>query len=216
MRMAKSGLSLVAAAAIAGTIHAAEPGLAERGEQVAAACVACHQADGSGRHVAGGESWPRMAGLNADYLYRQLVDFKSGTRQSASMQAFASMLDDEQMRDVAAYYAAMPATSGQGGEEADEAALALGEKLALRGDWDRYIPPCSDCHGPDNLGVGEAFPAIAGQNAGYIADQIRAWKAQRRSNDPIDLMAAIAERMNEDDIAAVSVWLARQPSTSQQ
>lgn len=216
MPMTGKWLVMLTSGAAAVAVHAAEPGSVERGEKVAVACVACHQADGSGRNVPGGESWPRMAGLNADYLYHQLVSFKDGTRESATMRAFSGMLDDQQMRDVAAYYAAMPATAGQGGEEADEATLALGEKLATRGDWERYIPPCAGCHGPDNLGAGSAFPAIAGQNSGYIADQIRAWKAQRRNNDPVNLMAAIAERLDDRDIEAVSAWLARQPSSAKQ
>ena len=216
MNMTRGWAALLLTGVAAATVHAAEPGSAERGEKVAAACVACHQADGSGRNMSGGESWPRMAGLDADYLYRQLVAVKNGTRQSPTMQGFVGMLDDQQMRDVAAYYAAMPPTAGQGGEGADEAMLTHGEKLATRGDWDRYIPPCAGCHGPDNLGVGSAFPAIAGQNAGYIADQIRAWKTQRRNNDPVNLMAAVAERLDDRDIEAVSAWLARQPSSAKQ
>ena len=201
---------------VAVAAHAADSGSAERGEEIAVTCVACHQADGSGANVPGGESWPRMAGLNADYLYKQLQSFKDGSRESATMQAFAGMLNEQQMRDISAYYAEMPPTPGKGGEEADDATLALGEKLATRGDWERYIPPCAGCHGPDNLGVGNSFPAIAGQNAGYIADQIRAWQAQRRNNDPLNLMAAIAERMDDRQIEAVSAWLARQPSSAQQ
>ncbi|WP_218563890.1 c-type cytochrome [Marinospirillum perlucidum] len=187
-------------------------GDAQRGEAAAAVCSACHQADGSGQNIPDGESWPRLAGMNADYLYKQVKDFQAGTRVNASMQPFAQMLTDQQLRDVAVYYSQLPVTPAAGGETASEEDLAWGEKLATRGDWERYIVPCSSCHGPGNQGAGQHFPGIAGQHAGYLAQQLRAWQNGDRDNDPQHLMAAIAERMNERDIQAVSAWLAQQPA----
>lgn len=187
-------------------------GDAKAGEQAAAVCVACHQTDGSGMNVPGGESWPALAGLNAEYLYKQLVDVKAGTRQSPSMVPFVNMLDDQQFKDLSVYYSELPATAGKFDPEATEEELAHGEKLATAGDWERYIVPCSSCHGPDNLGAGDVFPRLAGQQAGYISDQLYAWQSGKRDNDPQHLMLAIAERMNDEDIRAVSQWLARQPA----
>lgn len=77
-------------------------------------CTACHQADGSGKNVPGGESWPRLAGLDAAYIAKQLHDYQSGERSNASMMPFANMLDEQQIADVAAYYASLPATQGAG------------------------------------------------------------------------------------------------------
>lgn len=182
------------------------------GQQAAAVCSSCHQPDGSGMNIAAGQSWPRLAGLDAAYLYKQLQDIKNGSRQSPVMMPFVNTLNDQQMRDVSVYYSQLPTTPGQGGEKASAEELAHGEKLATAGDWERYIVPCQSCHGPDNLGAGEHFPAIAGQHAGYIADQLRAWKNGTRDNDPLHLMAAIAERLDEKDIRAVSLWLSRQPA----
>lgn len=187
-------------------------GDAKAGEQTAAVCVACHQPDGSGMNIPGGESWPSLAGIDANYLYKQLSDIKAGTRQSPSMMPFASMLSEQQAKDVAVFYSQMPAVPGKGGAEATEEMLAHGKKLATEGDWDRYIVPCSTCHGPDNLGAGESFPKLAGQHAGYISDQLKAWQSGKRDNDPQHLMLAIAERLNDEDIRAVSEWLARQPA----
>jgi len=192
----------------------AREGDAERGEMAAGTCVACHQADGSGMNVPGGESWPRLAGLDADYIAKQLHDFKEGRRQNATMLPFANMLDDQQIVDVAAYYSQMPVTEAQGGESADEALLVRGEQLAMRGDWDEYIVSCKSCHGPGNEGVGGTFPGIASQHAGYIESQLHAWQAGERDNDPQNLMGAIAKRMSDDDIRAVSVWLANQSVVS--
>lgn len=182
----------------------------ERGAAAAAVCMACHQSDGSGMNIPGGESWPRLAGLDAGYLAKQLQDYKSGKRINASMMPFATMLNDQQIQDVAAYYASLPATAASGGDNADEAMLKRGNQLAERGDWSDYIVSCKSCHGPDNQGAGAVFPGIAGQHAGYIEAQLKAWQTGNRQNDPQDLMGAIARRMSDDDIRAVAAWLANQ------
>ncbi|PSF09489.1 c-type cytochrome [Marinobacter halophilus] len=214
--MKKLPVTLAALGLIAcsGFALAAPEGDAERGAASAAVCSACHQADGSGMNIAGGESWPRLAGLDANYIAKQLHDYKSGSRVNASMMPFANMLNDQQIADVAAHYASLPATEGKGGESADEATLKRGKQLAERGDWSNYIVSCKSCHGPDNQGAGDAFPGIAGQHAGYIKAQLTAWKAGNRRNDPQDLMGTIARRMSDDDIHAVAVWLAIQNPTA--
>ncbi|MCL7943701.1 c-type cytochrome [Marinobacter sp. ATCH36] len=189
-------------------------GDAERGAAAAGVCAACHQADGSGKNVPGGESWPRLAGLDAAYIAKQLHDYQSGERSNASMMPFANMLNEQQIADVAAYYASLAATQGSGGEGADETTLKRGKQLAERGDWSSYVVSCKSCHGPGNQGAGEVFPGIAGQHAGYIETQLQAWKAGARENDTQDLMGSIARRMSDDDIHAVSVWLARQNSAA--
>lgn len=193
------------------SVHALE-GDAKAGEQAAAVCSACHQPNGAGMNLPGGESWPSLAGINADYLHKQLNDIKAGTRQSAAMMPFVGMLNEQQMKDVSVYYSQLPAVQGQNDAAATEEELAHGEKLAMHGDWDRYIVSCVKCHGPDNQGAGNSFPRLAGQHAGYIADQLHAWQAGKRDNDPQHLMVAIAERMNDKDIRAVSQWLSRQPA----
>ncbi len=205
-------LSLLLGACIIASTSVAQEGDAERGEAASATCVACHQANGGGMNISGGESWPRLAGLNSNYIAKQLHDFKAGDRQNATMVTFANMLDDQQIADVAAYYSQLPATPGQGGDNADEALLARGEQLAERGDWNAYIVSCKSCHGPGGQGVGETFPGIAGQHAGYISAQLNAWKSDTRGNDPQNLMGAIAKRMSEEDIQAVSAWYATQPA----
>lgn len=204
------GISLVTGGVLA------QQGDAERGKAAAATCTACHQADGSGMNVPNGESWPRLAGLNADYIAKQLHDFKAGQRQNATMMTFANMLDDQQIADFAEYYSQMPVAPGQGGDEADEALLARGQQLAERGDWNAYIVSCQSCHGPGGTGVGSTFPGVASQHAGYISAQLTAWKNETRSNDPQNLMGAIAKRMSDNDIQAVSAWYATQPGSEEQ
>ncbi|HLR77630.1 MAG TPA: c-type cytochrome [Burkholderiaceae bacterium] len=190
-------------------VHADADAAIARGQAAAAVCVACHQADGNGMESV--SSWPRLAGLSPVYLANQLHAFKSGARTNAEMKPFADMLNDQQIADVAAYYASLPAKGPDADPDVDPAVLEAGRKLALHGDWDRYIVPCISCHGPGNQGVGHAFPDIAGQHAGYIASQLRAWRDGERQGDPLDLMKAIATRMTDADIDAVSAWLSTQP-----
>lgn len=180
----------------------------ERGKQAAAMCSACHQADGNGMNIAN-EAWPRLAGLNAEYLAHQLHSFKDGTRKNTTMTPFANMLDDEKIRDVANYYASLPAKKSTSAST-DAALLKRGKLIAQTGDWDHYIPPCSACHGENNQGNGTHFPALAGQHPDYIAQQIKAWQNGTRANDPQQLMASIAKRLSDADITAVSAWLATQ------
>lgn len=209
-------LSLVITTGMLAGIAIAQDGDVERGQAAAATCMACHQANGSGMNIPGGESWPRLAGLEANYIAKQLHDFKEGRRQSATMAPFANMLNDQQILDVSAFYSQLPITASQGGEEADEVLLSRGEQLANQGDWNAYIVSCKSCHGPGGQGVGEVFPGIASQHAGYIRDQLTAWKQGVRSNDPQNLMGAIAQRMSEEDIQAVSAWYATQSAMAEE
>ena len=210
--LAAVGLSSAMSAAVATELDAEA---IERGKAASTTCIACHQADGSGMNIPGGESWPRLAGLDRDYLVAQLKAFKDGSRNNASMLAFATMLNDEQMVDVASYYASLPVPKIEA-PEVDEDLLKHGEKLATQGDWSRYIVACASCHGPGSQGNGSTFPALAGQHPGYIAQQITAWKEETRQNDPQNLMASIAKRMDDRDVEAVSAWLAAQPVKGQE
>lgn len=213
----KRGLALIAAGLISmAPLTAQSSTQAERGKAAAMVCVACHQADGNGLESAGASSWPRLAGLDAVYLASQMRAFKSGERTNAEMRPFAQMLNDEQIDDIAVYYSTLPAKAPEATVAVSDDVLAAGKKLALQGDWDRYIVSCVSCHGPGNQGVGSTFPDIAGQHPGYIANQLTDWREGKRSGDPLGLMKVIAERMTDADITAVSAWLGTQPPASGQ
>ena len=158
--------------ALNGWAVAATAGDASRGAEAAATCVACHQPDGSGKNNEQGEAWPRLAGLNAEYIAKQLHDFQSGARENATMKSFANMLSDQQIQDVARYYSEMTPSHDDGSTEAGEAVLQRGQKLAQRGDWSAYIVSCKSCHGPDNQGAGTVFPGIAGKSVGLHQQEV--------------------------------------------
>lgn len=208
------GLALLLAAATPALALAQEPsGDAARGEASATVCVACHQADGMGMNNPGAESWPRLAGLPAEYIDKQLHDIKAGKRENVTMMPFATMLDDQQIADVAAYYSAMTPwpelpTAYHAADPNDDA-----EWLAERGDWaqDRIIPACSQCHGPNGQGVGANFPPLAGQDADYLKAQLHAWREGTRHNDPEELMVGIANRLDEEQIEMIAEYYATLP-----
>ncbi|MCH8500498.1 MAG: cytochrome c4 [Aliidiomarina sp.] len=181
--------------------------LAARGDGSGAPCMACHAIDGTGNAFAG---FPSLAGLDAGYLLKQMRDYNSGARVSAVMQPNVDGYSDEELVHLAAYFASLP-PAPPASPTVSEDVLALGKKLAERGAWDQYIPPCSSCHGPDNQGVGTDFPAIAGQHANYIAQEIRAWRDGKRSNDTVQLMTGISERLTDEQIDAVAAYLSTLP-----
>ncbi|WP_350612824.1 c-type cytochrome [Pseudomonas sp. HY7a-MNA-CIBAN-0227] len=190
-----------------GSAHALEGKkvFAEGGVQPgAAACMACHGADGLGLAAAG---FPRLAGLPAAYLRKQLDDFRSGARSSPVMQSLAKALTEEEIAAVTQTLAAMPtpavATAHRSATPGSPA-----EKLALQGAWDRQIPACVSCHGPSGVGVGEAFPPLAGQSAAYLAGQLNAWQSGARHNDPNDLMGHIAKSLTAEEVQGVATYFA--------
>lgn len=184
--------------------------LAQQGNDSGAiACVSCHGEDGSGQGPAG---WPRLAGMNADYLVKQLEDIAEGERDNATMNPIASGLSAEERRAVAEYYADMERPEEAPRTDAFEDTLAEGEAIAKQGLWRKGVPSCIACHGPGGDGVGADFPALSGQHATYIENQIKAWQDGSRHNDPNELMASVADRLTEDEIKAVAAWFAAQPA----
>ncbi|CUB00850.1 c-type cytochrome [Thiomonas bhubaneswarensis] len=173
----------------------------------AASCVACHGADGMGNAAAG---YPRLAGLPAKYIADQLRYFADGTRNNAIMSGMAKPLSQAQIGVLATYYAGLK-PSGKPAPMPAGAAASEGERLALRGDWDKGIPACIRCHGPGAVGVGENFPPLVGQSAAYIEAQIKAWKDGSRRGDPLGMMHTVALRMSDAQTQDVAQWLAAQP-----
>jgi cytochrome c553 len=145
--------------------------------------------------------------LSADYMQKQLGDYLSGDRANPIMQPIAAALTPEEVEAVTTMLASKPAPEVKRIGRAAEA-QTLGAILALRGAWERNIPECVACHGPSGVGVGEAFPPLAGQSAQYLSSQLNAWRQGTRKNDPNDLMGHIARKLTDDEIKAVSAYFA--------
>lgn len=169
-------------------------------------CQSCHGADGGGQAAAG---FPRLAGLDAAYLGKQLDDYAEGRRADAVMQPIARALSAEERDAVASYYAQLPVPKRPA--VPGPAAGGVGERLATRGRWSDEVPACEQCHGPGGVGVGAHFPPLAGQPAAYIEAQLKAWQQGTRRNDPLQLMQHLSRKLSGQDIAAVAQWFAAQP-----
>ena len=165
-------------------------------------CTTCHGANGMG-DAAGG--FPRLAGLNAEYLSKQLRDFSAGTRNNAVMQPIAKALNAQEVLEVSNFYAVQDPKSTPA--KIDAKLLEQGTHLALLGNWEKMVPACIQCHGSGAHGVGTTFPALAGQHASYIEAQIKSWKNGTRKNDQNGLMKGIASRLSEGEAKAVAAYL---------
>ncbi|WP_095153787.1 cytochrome c [Pseudomonas sp. Irchel 3E13] len=170
----------------------------------AMACQSCHGPDGLGMAAAG---FPRLAGLPAGYLSKQLQDFRDGTRKNPIMEPLAKALADEEIAAVSKSLAAMPAPATPEVRRQQMASSPV-EQLALYGDWDRQIPGCVQCHGPGGVGVGEHFPPLSHQPAAYLTAQLNAWRDGSRHNDPNQLMVGVAKAMTDEEIKAIADYFA--------
>lgn len=173
--------------------------------QGATACVGCHLENGAGESKA---PFPRLAGMNAEYLGKQLHDYREGRRDNPTVLPIVAALTEAEIKAVSAYIATLssPSTVVPPPTEVDRKLLEAGRQLAEQGNWDRDIPACNACHGPGGKGVGPHFPPLAAQHPRYLIAQISAWKFGSRRNDPNDLMKAVADRLNDDEIRAVSAY----------
>lgn len=167
------------------------------------ACATCHGDHGQGNDGAG---IPRLAGLNADYLQRQLQAFADARRQNPLMTPVAKALMPAEIVAVSEYYAALPppAQPARNGSPPSD----RGQIIARRGIWQKAMPGCEQCHGPDGIGIGVTFPALAGQSATYIANQLHDWVQVQRPAGPLGLMPAIARKLSDAEIDAVSAYFA--------
>jgi cytochrome c553 len=216
-RAMRQGLYGRAALLVAILTGACSLASAETGEQIAKsgnaagapACVTCHGPAGQGQGAAG---FPRLAGMNAGYLVAQLRSFQDGTRANPVMGPVAKLLSPGDAKALATYYATLPAIDATGDAAASAPAIAAGETLAKNGDWKNGVPACAQCHGAAGLGVGAAFPQIAGQSMVYLSNQLQAWQTGTRKNDPMGLMHGIALKLLATDVSAVAAYYAGLPS----
>lgn len=185
--------------AIAGPVAA--QGNASAGQAKSMVCAGCHGADGNSFNP----EWPSLAGQHAVYIAKQLSDFKAGDRSNPLMSGQAMGLSDEDMQDLAAYFASLKAKpTGKASAEKVE----LGEALYRGGNTASGVTACAACHGPAGSGNAPAkFPALAGQHAAYTTAQIKAFRSGERANDLNGMMGDIAKKMTDAEIEAVSQYI---------
>lgn len=191
-------------ALLATTVSAQEAaqGSAEAGQTKAATCAACHGLDGNSVTP----DWPVLAGQHPNYIVRQINAFKNGDRTNVTMKPFADMLSEQDVLDVAAYFASQtPAPKG-----ADPALVGLGQQIYRGGLPDRGVAACIACHGPAGDGNPlAAYPRIAGQHAAYVTSTLKAYAAgERRSDTDLNqMMRNTAALLREDEMRALASYV---------
>ena len=191
--------TVVLCAAFSFNALAADPAA---GKAKAALCVACHGPAGNSVNP----EWPKLAGQNAKYTAKQIRDFLKGeTRSDELMAPMIAALTDEDIEDIAAYYAGQTSTGGFVSQELH----ALGERIYRGGNLESGVPACIACHGPRGAGNAPAgFPRLAGQHAVYTAKQIEDWRNGLRTNDPNGMMADAVRYLTPIETRAVSEYIA--------
>lgn len=197
--MNKIIVSLLLALGLAGAVQAA--GDPAAGQAKAVVCGACHGADGNSALA----NFPKLAGQGERYLLKQMQDIKSGARPVVEMTGMLEPLSEQDMADVAAYFASQTMSVGA----ADAALVERGQALFRGGKLAEGMPACTGCHSPDGSGIATAgYPHLGGQHAGYVAKQLTAFREGERSNDGDSMiMRDIAAKLSNKDIDAISSYV---------
>ena len=172
-------------------------------------CTACHGKEG---RASSEGYYPRIAGKPEGYLYNQLQNFKEGRRNSNAMVYLVAHLPDAYLKDIAQYFSSqdIPYPPPQN-LPVDASTYQRGYQLVSRGDPSRKIPACNSCHGELLTGMNPSVPGLLGLPRDYLNAQLGAWvNGSRRAKSP-DCMASIAKQLNDQDISAVTGFLALQP-----
>lgn len=185
-------------------------GDASAGKELTAVCAACHGADGNSPAA----SFPIIAGQGERYLLKQLRDVKAGARVIGQMTGLLDNLSDQQLADMAAYYASQVSDIG----EADPDLFALGQQLYKAGNAATGVPACIGCHAANGKGNAIAgFPALGGQYADYTVSQLRKFQNGYRASAPAEdarmndgdgaMMRTIAHNLKDFEIEALASYI---------
>lgn len=198
--MNKTWIAALLVTTFASLPTAASAGDPEAGAQKALVCGACHGMDGNSINP----EWPNLAGQHASYTAKQLQLFKDGVRNNVIMMPNAMLLTEEDMADLAAYFARQQPA----GLEADPSNAAAGQQLYRAGDPARGLPACIACHGPAGKGNAPAlYPALRAQHSLYTYLQLRAYATGERVPAGNDMMQTIAAKMTDEEMRAVASYL---------
>ena len=172
------------------TLQFVKNGNVDRGKALAQPCAGCHNAQ---------SEYPKLDGQLATYLYRQLHDYKNGTRKDEVMAGMVQALSDQDLADLAVWYGKQTPMAGSGGGDDPTG-------IAHTGDGPRMEPPCAVCHGGDGQGERVDTPRLAGQKAAYLEKTLLAYKNGARANDIYHRMRLIAEKLSEAEIKQLATY----------
>ncbi len=162
-------------------------------------CVKCHSENG----ISDDTDNPTIAGMSATYIFKQLMDYKNGSRTERSMKKAVKKLNEQDMADLAAHYSA---------QTPDVAAYATDAVPVLvhKGDPKRMIRACNSCHGQNGEGGMYDMPSLVGQRKGYFVTTIEEFQEDERSNDIYWRMRDIAKELTEEEIEQLANYYSAQ------
>ena len=197
--MNKVLVTLLLTLGITGMAQAA--GDAKAGQAKAAMCGACHGADGN----SAAPNFPKLAGQGERYLLKQMNDIKSGNRNILEMTGLLTNMSEQDMADIAAYFASQNMSVGA----ADPALVKAGEALFRGGKLAEGMPACTGCHSPNGAGLAAAgYPKLGGQHAQYVSKQLTDFREGNRTNDGDSMMMrSVAAKLSNKDIQAISSYI---------
>lgn len=172
----------------------------EAGKVKSALCAGCHGIDGNSLNG----MWPILAGQHASYLVKQMKNFKSAERTDPVMQGMVAALSEEDMQDIAAYFASQKIKP----VAFDKALLEAGENIYRGGIAEISVAACMACHSPGGGGnEPAAFPSLKGQHSEYLVAQLKKFRDGARSNDPGSMMRGLSKRMSDSEMMAVAAYI---------
>lgn len=165
---------------------------------VSGSCFLCHGENGE----SSSEIFPKLAGQHANYIAKQLENFKTGKRKSTAMADMSSRLTADEMLALGQYFETKK-SSAEPVKDLDLA--AVGRYIFNSGNHFSGVPPCASCHGKEGLGTAN-LPRLAGQYASYIETQLKLFNQRDRTNDNA-VMHAIVSKMSPLEMAAVAEYI---------
>jgi cytochrome c553 len=169
------------------------------GATLALQCTICHGARGLSS-----ADTPNLAGQYAVTIYKQLRDYRSGARSSAIMGPRVAHLTEQDMRDLAAYYAYLPRLPAFHPRSAGSV-----PPIVLNGSPMRNIAPCAACHGEAGYKIGSAW--LEGESGTYLRAQLEAFASGARHNDISGQMRNVARGMSTGEIEQAALYFSNQP-----
>jgi cytochrome c553 len=190
------------AAACAGLPARAQDTASDTVRRAIHVCASCHGEGGRSDNAGN----PSLAGQTAQYLQRQLKDFRSQARSETSQKAFmwgiSALLDDATITGLAEYYAAQQPPRGIPG---NTKLMAEGRRIFEQGLPLRGVRACADCHGDQAEGQA-GFPRLAGQYADYLVNQLRVFRSTPCGRSGV-LMKGELRGLTDAELRAVATYL---------
>ncbi|MDG1074954.1 MAG: c-type cytochrome [Methylophilaceae bacterium] len=198
IRALSLSISLLMACSMANAGETQVKDLSAAEQIVQTVCAACHGVDGNSAIPLN----PKLAGQHPEYLAKQLYDFKAGRRANAVMAGMVANLSDQEMQDLATYFAGKTPKLGQAKTNGKG---SLGEKIYRGGIAATNVPACAACHGANGEGMPKRYPRLSGQHADYTAQQLKIFRTGERANAP--MMQVISAKMTDAEMQAVADYI---------